>query len=123
MQGLPEKLSLLPWQNNCKPPSAASDIVRAKVVTAQQMTTEDALKKTLLLRFNIEVWKSSLQCFGIVRDKLQGVIYKREREERFMSVCARAHMCECVCVQLYASISLHMLKITNTGSHTSVYHE
>ena len=77
MQGLPEKMSLLPWQNNCKPPSAASDIVGAKVVTAQQMTSEDALKKTLLLRFNIEVWKSSLQRFGIVRESH---CWERERE-------------------------------------------
>ena len=37
--------------------------MKAKVVSAQRMTAKDALKKTLLLRLNIEVWKSSL-CFG-----------------------------------------------------------
>ena len=40
-------------------------------------------------------------------------LYERER---FMSVCVHVHIRACVCVQLYASISLHMLKITNTGT-------
>ena len=59
IQGLPEKLAKLPWQNNCRPPSAASDIVKVKVVSAHQLTTDDAVKKTLLLRLNIEVQKHS----------------------------------------------------------------
>lgn len=48
------KLSSLSWQNNCKIPSAASDITKARVVSAQRLTSEDAVKKTLLLRLNIE---------------------------------------------------------------------
>ncbi|KAK7497577.1 hypothetical protein BaRGS_00011217 [Batillaria attramentaria] len=48
------KLASLPWQNNCKLPSAASDIAVAKIVSAQRLTTKDASKKTLLLRLNIE---------------------------------------------------------------------
>ncbi|KAK7092257.1 methionine synthase reductase-like [Littorina saxatilis] len=51
---LPQKLAELPWQNDCKPPSASSDIVKATIVSAQRLTAEDAVKKTLLLRLNIE---------------------------------------------------------------------
>ncbi|XP_076456034.1 methionine synthase reductase-like isoform X2 [Babylonia areolata] len=49
-ESLSSKMAELPWQNDCKPPSAASEILRAKVVSACRLTAEDAVKKTLLLK-------------------------------------------------------------------------
>ena len=55
LKDLAKKLAKLPWQNGCKPPSAASDVVKAKIVSAQRLTALDSVKKTLLLRLNIQV--------------------------------------------------------------------
>ncbi|KAL8606119.1 hypothetical protein ACOMHN_032126 [Nucella lapillus] len=53
-ENLSSKMAELPWQNNCKGPSAASDIIKAKVVSAVRLTAHDALKKTLLLKLGFK---------------------------------------------------------------------
>ena len=45
----------LPLQNGAAPPSASSDISMATVVTATQLTSDDAVKKALKMELDISV--------------------------------------------------------------------
>lgn len=48
------ELSSLAYQNNCKLPSAASEVFQVTVSDAKVLTSPDAVKKTLLLRLAME---------------------------------------------------------------------
>ncbi|BFZ22709.1 hypothetical protein BsWGS_25748 [Bradybaena similaris] len=52
--GDPVQVSTLNYQNGCKLPCAASEVFKVQILSAQILTAPDAVKKTLLLRLNIE---------------------------------------------------------------------
>ena len=45
----------LPLQNGCPFPSAASPVAMATIVSAVTMTTEDAVKKAMMVKLDISV--------------------------------------------------------------------
>ena len=53
-------------QNGCPFPSAASDVVMATVTAARRLTTQDAVKKTLLLTLDTKVTFRQLHRWNLI---------------------------------------------------------